>query len=295
MSEGRGCGERSGGGEYPPLGTSQRALWRALVEDSPIFFLALDQHNRVLEMNPAMLSATGYCQAEVCGRDFLELLCHPADRDRAAAAFARLRGQPRPAAGENRILSKNGEELIVEWQGRPFRDRGGKAEFLVSLGRDVTLHRRARQALEESEHTFRSIVESAHAAMLIADEHGRLVYVNPQFCCLVGRPESELVGLLLGEALSEAFGQEACTLLCERALQRAAGGPEPACYTINTVYRGGETRWFEVRAGTIRATGGLRRVVAQLLDITGEIQAKRAIAGGNPLRRRGGLDPGDQP
>ncbi len=270
MSERQGDRERSGG-------AGERDLIRALIEDSPVYFLALDEHNRVLEMNPALLSATGYCLAEVYGRDFLDLLCHPADRERVGASFARLRDHFCPAAGENRILTKNGEELIVEWQGRPIRDQQGKVQILAGLGRDVTLYYRARQALEESEHTFRSIVEIAHAAMLIVDDRNRLVYVNPQFCQLVGRPDSELVGLLLGEAIGEAFDQEACTLLRERALRRAAGEPEPIYYTIKTAFRGGEIRWFEVRTGTIHGTGGERRVVVQLLDVTAEVRAKRTI------------------
>ena len=38
----------------------ERSFLKALTEDWTAFFVALDEQNRILELNPAMLEATGY-------------------------------------------------------------------------------------------------------------------------------------------------------------------------------------------------------------------------------------------
>jgi len=256
---------------------SGRDFIRVLLEDSPAYFVALDQDYRVIEMNPAMLAATGYRGCEVIGGDYLERFCHPLDRERLSALFARLKAQPVPGVAENRILTRDGEELVVEWQGRALRHEDGRLKFLFGLGRDVTLQRKALRALEESEHTFRSIVENAHAAMTISDEQGRFLYLNPQYCRLVERSSGELIGTQAEESLQGIFDPPTVEKLGSNRRRRLSGEAVPACYTLAAFYKGRETRWYEVRAGTIRGSGGEARVVAQLLDITGEVQAKRAI------------------
>jgi two-component system cell cycle sensor histidine kinase/response regulator CckA len=289
MSEARSGGPagQEAAGISPPgrsaLETSRQALQsgrdfiRILLEDSPAYFVALDRDYRVIEMNPAMLVATGYRAGEVIGWDYLERFCHPADRERLAAVFSRLRAQPVPGEGENRILTRDGEELAMEWQGRALRDEDGKLKFLFNLGRDVTLQRKALRALEESEHTFRSIVENAHAAMTISDEQGRFLYVNPQYCRLVERGPGELIGTLAEESLRGIFDPPTIEKLGSSRRRRLGGEAVPPRYTLSALYKGREIRWYEMRAVTIRGSGGESRVVAQLLDITGEVQAQRAI------------------
>jgi len=119
----------------------ERSFLKALTEDWTAFFVALDEQNRILELNPAMLEATGYAAAQLAGGDDLQLLCHPEDRKRLEAAFEQMKAQARTVTIEHRILARSGGELIVEWQGRAVREGGGKLEFLFVTGRDVTLDR----------------------------------------------------------------------------------------------------------------------------------------------------------
>ena len=101
--------------------------------------------------------------------------------------------------------------------------------------------------------------------------------MNPQYCRLVDRPASELIGLQAEDALLEVFDPDAVELLRGHRLRLMAGEIPQACYKIRVRYRGSETRWFKISAGVIQGSGGERRVVAQLLDISGEVRARREI------------------
>ena len=61
-------------------------------------------------------------------------------------------------------------------------------------------HVRRRLATEEAlraEHAFRKAMEdSLHTGMRAVDLEGRIVYVNPAFCSMVGYSEAELIGSL---------------------------------------------------------------------------------------------------
>jgi PAS domain S-box-containing protein len=51
----------------------------------------------------------------------------------------------------------------------------------VSIVRDITQRKRAEEALQESEHRYRSLVEAFHDIVFITDYAGSLLYANPSF------------------------------------------------------------------------------------------------------------------
>ncbi len=76
---------------------------------------------------------------------------------------------------------------------------------------DVTAHRLADEAVIASEASYRRLLENALDAIVIADDAGRSVEVNPAMCALVGWSREELVGRKLAELVvdgeSEAAGE----------------------------------------------------------------------------------------
>ena len=64
---------------------------------------------------------------------------------------------------------------------------------------DVTAHRLADEAVIASEARYRRLLENALDAIVIADDAGRSVEVNPAMCALVGWSREELLGRNLAE------------------------------------------------------------------------------------------------
>ena len=91
---------------------------QTLVQASPLFFAAIGPDGKTLMMNEAMLRALGYTTDEVVGKDYLSTFVPVADREMLSTIFQRLVNQKEPALNENRVLTRDGRELLVEWHGR---------------------------------------------------------------------------------------------------------------------------------------------------------------------------------
>jgi diguanylate cyclase (GGDEF)-like protein/PAS domain S-box-containing protein len=140
-------------------------LFRTLAESTStaIFVCRAD---RVLYVNPACETLTGYSAEELLGETSWSLIVppelQPALRDRAAA---RLRGEPVPDRYETRILTKDGRERWIDLTAAAIvLDDGEPAALATAV--DVTERKQAEVALRESgarlelgEERLRAIVE----------------------------------------------------------------------------------------------------------------------------------------
>jgi two-component system sensor histidine kinase DctS len=146
---------------------------------------------------------------------------------------------------------------------------------LWSLRRHI--HRRVamEQALR-AEHAFRKAMEdSLHTGMRAVDLKGRIVYVNPAFCKMVGYSEEELIG----KAGPRQYWPPEERASIEAALRgaRAAGTPRVGI-ELKLMRRGGER--FDVllyEAPLIDAEGQQTGWMGSLLDITERKQARERV------------------
>lgn len=146
---------------------------------------------------------------------------------------------------------------------------------LWSLRRHI--HRRVamEQALR-AEHAFRKAMEdSLHTGMRAVDLKGRIVYVNPAFCKMVGISEEELIG----KAGPRQYWPPEERASIEAALRgaRAAGTPRVGI-ELKLMRRSGER--FDVllyEAPLIDAEGQQTGWMGSLLDITERKQARERV------------------
>ena len=109
-----------------------------LLQAAPAFFVAIDYDGKVLMMNQAMLTALGYNAGEVIGRDYLQTFVPKSDRPMLSEVFKTLTKPGGVTLHKNRMMTRTGEELLLEWHGRTVTDSDGKFRFLFGVGIDVT-------------------------------------------------------------------------------------------------------------------------------------------------------------
>ena len=80
----------------------------------------------------------------------------------------------------------------IELYSYPMKDENGNVVGVVEFVRDISLQKKAEEALKESEKCFRSLVENAHDAIYIISSKG-FEYVNPAFEKLTGYSREELL------------------------------------------------------------------------------------------------------
>lgn len=91
---------------------------------------------------------------------------------------------------EYRAKAKNGEWRWILGHGRVVkRDKNGKPLEAVGTHIDIDRLKSAEEEVRKSEKLFRTLVENAPVALLLVDQRGNILYVNPHFTELSGYGE----------------------------------------------------------------------------------------------------------
>lgn len=157
---------------------------------------------------------------------------HPEDRRAFEQALWNAREGRTLFQHEFRVLWPDGSVRWISARGRYFFQPDGRAVRLLGLTADITEHKRAEEALRESESRFRGLFEAmtegAAFHELVHDENGmvvdyRIVDANPAFARHTGVDPAQAIGC----RASALFGNGAAPFL-ETFRRIAQGGPPVA-------------------------------------------------------------------
>jgi PAS domain S-box-containing protein len=133
--------------------------------DTPdVILLALDTEGRITLANRYACSLLGWTAEELLGRDWVET-CLP------ARIWEPLRKRFRDlthgdlSVVENPVLTRSGEERLIEWRNTVQRDDAGEAIGTFSSGVDITERNQAVAALRTAEERMRFALQSAHVGI----------------------------------------------------------------------------------------------------------------------------------
>lgn len=159
------------------------------------FFVTVDRDGEphTLYASAALRALSGYSRAELLEMPTLMLGSPETVAHMRQRREQRSRGEKLPSSFESVLLSKHGTRVPiqvsvseVELDGQPLA-----VTFVV----DITLRKRAQEALQRSEKRFRRLIESVPEAVWILDCQG-LVYANPAAVRLFGYERIEdILGL----------------------------------------------------------------------------------------------------
>jgi PAS domain S-box-containing protein len=130
------------------------------LETAEVILLKLDMKGRITLVNRYACSILGWTADELLGRDWIDT-CLPA-RIRAGlrAKFQKLLGGDLSIV-ENPILTRSGEERLVEWRNTLLRNDEGRVIGTFSSGSDISERNRATAALRTAEERMRFALDAA--------------------------------------------------------------------------------------------------------------------------------------
>jgi len=143
-------------------------------------------------VNLRTVEFTGYSVEDILLKPFIEFI-HPDDREMVADRhMRRLQGEDAPDVYPFRIIKKTGETIwveinatLIDWEGRP---------ATLNILSDITEHKRAEDALRESEERFRIAFKTSPDSISISDFDGFIVDINDGFAQLSGYTREKAIG-----------------------------------------------------------------------------------------------------
>jgi len=141
----------------------QKLFYEALVDNSPIAIVTLDQNQRIISINPAFQNLFGYRQDEVMGKELDSLIANP-DRPQEAYNITQKAWEGNAIHEFGKRKCKNGDFVDVEIFGEQIRVNGSRIGVL-GLYRDITAEKKAQEALSASEERFRIMFSDSPVAL----------------------------------------------------------------------------------------------------------------------------------
>ena len=237
----------------------------------PIFMK--DREGRMLLANPATCAAIGKPAEAVLGKTDEQFLDDPADARAIMANDRRIMLSGEPETVEEMVSTASRTRYYVNKKVAR-RDPAGNVIGLISTARDVTEQKRAEEALRESEARLRSIIEHMPIPMVLTDEDGKTVLINPAFTKLTGYT---LEDIPTPDAWAQlAYRDAASSKESLRAALHSQTATDGGDHWIHTK-SGGRRLWTVLAAPAGHDAGGKRFTVGVALDLTERHRAEEAL------------------
>ncbi|HET8688122.1 MAG TPA: PAS domain S-box protein, partial [Methanosarcina sp.] len=131
---------------------------RSLIEASLDPLVTIGHNGKITDVNNATEQVTGYSRKDLIGTDFSNYFTEP-EKARAGYLQVFTDGEVRDYPLE--IKHKDGHLTPVLYNASVYRDENGKVTGVFAAARDITERRRAEEALQESEKSFRALVTAS--------------------------------------------------------------------------------------------------------------------------------------
>ncbi len=190
----------------------------------------VDKNGHFLYITPSAEQIFGYSQAEMMGKQMLDLI-HPDDRQRTLQAVSRIvAGEPQPHF-ENRYIRKDGEVAHILWSAR----WSESDQCRVAIARDIT---RRKQA-ESLQHAIFAIAEASHNTQdlhtLFAQIHHIISELLPaeNFSIALRDKDSGAISLPYAHGQAAVSLSEGCSAISEQLLAQVLATNDAQLYNAN--------------------------------------------------------------
>lgn len=168
----------------------ERDFTDGVLDTARSLIMVVDREGRVVRLNRAAEAFTGYALDEAKDEPFFwERFLLPEQREKVHGVFSSTMAGNVVPRYENYWVSRDGSKRLFDWSNSILRDAGGDAEYLITVGIDITDKKKA-----ESE--IRRYVELVDKYVItsMTDREGIIQTASEAFCRISGYPREELIG-----------------------------------------------------------------------------------------------------
>jgi PAS domain S-box-containing protein/putative nucleotidyltransferase with HDIG domain len=252
-------------GEAAPRTSEDR--FRQLCDLLPQIVFETDIRGTLTFANQYGIRAFGYSPEDLrSGISIFDLMASE-DRESIRQRMQEILDGAETTAREYRLTRKDGGKFPVFLHANAILEKGVPIG-LRGIAVDLTERKAAEQALQDSEEKYRTLVENAAEAILVAQD-GRLKFVNRKAIEITGYSESELLSSLFLDFIHPEDRAE----VAERYARRLKGDLSVPIYAFRLIDKAGAIVWMEIHAVLV-IWEGKPATLNFLGDITERVKAE---------------------
>ena len=157
---------------------------RSLIEASLDPLVTISPEGKITDVNEGLIKVTGVPREKLIGADFSDYFTEP---DKARQGYREAFSKGAVTDYPLTIRHTDGRLTDVLYNAAVYKDVRGNVLGVFAAARDVTQSRKAEQR-------FRTLIESAPDAMVLANKEGTILLVNNQTESLFGYARDEILG-----------------------------------------------------------------------------------------------------
>lgn len=167
--------------------------FRDVLENVDLAALMLDRNGRITFCNNFLLKLTNWHREEIMGQNWFNHFISADIRAEILGIFTKtINNGQFPPHHQNAIITRSGEERIINWSNTAYRDARGQIIGVTSLGIDITEQQQTLVALQESESRHRAVSELisdyVYSAIVYPDGSTKTEWVSGPFTHITGLP-----------------------------------------------------------------------------------------------------------
>jgi len=244
--------------------------YRRLVELSPDA-IVVHHNGRFTYLNPAAVKLWGASSPEdLIGKSILDVV-HPAYHDHVTECVDYIQRFQKPTTlAEQKCLRLDGSEIDVEVIGLPFNS--GDKSGVLSVFRDVTEKKHAREALRKAEKRLRELFENANDIIYTHDLQGNFTSLNRSGERITGYSREEAATMNVADVIAPEYLNLAREMIAHKASEKVS-----TVYEIDIITKHGRRVRLEVSTRLIFSDGKPVGVQGIGRDLTERKQSEEVL------------------
>jgi rsbT co-antagonist protein RsbR len=243
---------------------SNEARLAAIVREAPIGVIEFGTGGKVLSWNPGAERIFGYSASEALGKTSREIIDGPGDEHSAQRRGKSLLEQ-RGAATTLPNRTRDGKDIMCEWQLLLVQDEKGAVFSVAALVRDVTEKTRIENELRSRTDLLTLLVQNVPLILWTVDMNGIFTYAEGTGITALGVKPGELVG----ESFFERFRDYPVVV---DSVWRALQG-DNSLQTTEFAGHVWENRYLVMR----NVLGHMTGVAGMFLDMTDRVRTEQEL------------------
>ena len=204
--------------------STERDFAENLIQTAPSIILVLDTAANIVRVNAFFESLTGYTLAEVKGKNWIDTFVPVREQARIRSLFNSTMHGNSAAGNVNPILTRSGDEKIIQWYETELLDNVGNLNGILAIGQDITSRINTEIALLESEHQLRLITDALPVLIAHIDNQQHYLFNNKVHQQWFSLSDTEITG----KHIKDVFGEQAYGIL-QPFIASALNGEQVAC------------------------------------------------------------------
>ena len=247
-----------------------------LFDTAQVIVMVLDKKGRIIRINHFMEEVSGYKLEEVKGKSWFTFLPER-DREKIQKLFLKSLDNIQVKGNINPIVTKDGQEVKVEWYDKTLKDKNGKTIGLLAIGFDITKRKELQQALQESEERLSFALEATSDGIWDLNLESGELYLSDNYYKILGYNPGEIsITPKMFEELLHPEDKERVL----RKVQECIDGKTKDCnveFRIKT--KSGNWKWILSRGKVVSrdSKGKALRFLGTHVDITKRREMEEAL------------------